>query len=548
MSEILLIDAEQPFAQQLVDALKGTGFSVTQLEDGKEGLEYARNNKPALIVLCVELPKMSGYSICNKLKKDAELKTIPLVITSSEATPETFAQHKKLKTRAEDYLIKPFEPPELLEKIGNLIEMPSGPPAAAPEDELASFEAIDELGSDDLLDGGEVELGDQDLSELAVESDDDPLAALGEGLDDSSNDNLLGDDGLGDDGLGDDGLGSLGDDDDPLAGFGDDDDALAASASSADDNDDGLDGLLDDDDLSLGDASDDNDAQADGDLDLGAAVEDKALDDFDDAFENMAPLGEAPAEESAAPPPPPDGDSIAASSADFAQISALRRENADLKARVSELESRLKGAEEAAEASKNALSQTKSSSTSSARDVLNLKEQLMAKDKELLALKDEVFEKEKATVEVQEEIETLRNDLDQKAAAISDKEAELASTKTRLDAVSQERDDLEKQVNEHLGKAQQEAEKLREEVESKDAALAAIKAELESKADEIAGAKKTAEEAEDRLVAAYKRLEAEEAVRAKAKEATQIALALLSGDVDPGGETANGTPAASADA
>ncbi|HEY4222800.1 MAG TPA: response regulator, partial [Myxococcota bacterium] len=108
MAGILLIDAEQPFADQLAGSLKGRGFAVKLLDDGKDGLDYARDNRPDLIILCVELPKMSGYSICNKLKKDNDLKGIPLIITSKEATPETFAQHKKLKTRAEDYLIKPF--------------------------------------------------------------------------------------------------------------------------------------------------------------------------------------------------------------------------------------------------------------------------------------------------------------------------------------------------------------------------------------------------------------------------------------------------------
>ena len=74
MAEVLLIDAEQPFAGEVKGQLEGRGFAVTQLDDGKEGLEYARANGVDLIVLCVELPKMSGYSICNKLKKDGELK------------------------------------------------------------------------------------------------------------------------------------------------------------------------------------------------------------------------------------------------------------------------------------------------------------------------------------------------------------------------------------------------------------------------------------------------------------------------------------------
>src|SRR5437870_4713698 len=109
----------------MVGALKGKGFAVKLLDDGKDGLDLAKSERPDLIVLCVELPKMSGYSICNKLKKDNDLKGIPLIITSKEATPETFAQHKKLKTRAEDYLIKPFAESELVEKIGAFIALPT---------------------------------------------------------------------------------------------------------------------------------------------------------------------------------------------------------------------------------------------------------------------------------------------------------------------------------------------------------------------------------------------------------------------------------------
>ena len=190
MGGILLIDAEQPFADQLSGSLKGRGFSVKLLDDGKDGLDYARDNKPDLIILCVELPKMSGYSICNKLKKDNDLKSIPLIITSKEATPETFAQHKKLKTRAEDYLIKPFTDGELVEKIAALdIKVPTGGNGAAAAAEAPAedaFDALDSLGAE--LDlgspsgGGEssVKLDDSDLSSLDVgESSASASAGLG---------------------------------------------------------------------------------------------------------------------------------------------------------------------------------------------------------------------------------------------------------------------------------------------------------------------------------------------------------------------------------
>src|ERR1017187_1135361 len=110
MATVLLIDAEKEFAEPISQALRGFGYDCTRVTDGKEGLDKAAAQHPDAIVLCVELPKMSGYSICNKLKKDESLKHIPLIIPSREATHETFEQHKKLKTRAEAYLIKPFPP------------------------------------------------------------------------------------------------------------------------------------------------------------------------------------------------------------------------------------------------------------------------------------------------------------------------------------------------------------------------------------------------------------------------------------------------------
>src|SRR5687767_13065827 len=101
MSErtVLIIDNDDSFARHIVEVLGPYGFRAELADDGNVGLQLAKDVAPQLILLAVELPKMSGYSICNKLKKSSELRDIPLVIMSSEATPETFEQHKKLKTR-----------------------------------------------------------------------------------------------------------------------------------------------------------------------------------------------------------------------------------------------------------------------------------------------------------------------------------------------------------------------------------------------------------------------------------------------------------------
>jgi CheY-like chemotaxis protein len=146
MSTVLLIDAEKEFAQPISQAINSWGYQCKWVQDGKDGLDSAAQMKPDAIILCVELPKMSGYSLCNKLKKDESLKGIPLIITSREATPETFEQHKKLKTRAEAYLIKPFKPAELQTLLGQFVR--SADPLGG---ELKALDLLDDSKEQDIV-------------------------------------------------------------------------------------------------------------------------------------------------------------------------------------------------------------------------------------------------------------------------------------------------------------------------------------------------------------------------------------------------------------
>jgi len=141
--QILVVENDAAYADQIRGSLEPLGLQVQVVGDGGEGLQQAKSNPPELILLSVELPNMSGYSICNKLKKNPDLKRIPLIIMSAEATPEIFEQHKKLKTRAEDYLIKPFAMEDLLEKMGQLIEL------SAPERVEVDDEDVIEISGDE---------------------------------------------------------------------------------------------------------------------------------------------------------------------------------------------------------------------------------------------------------------------------------------------------------------------------------------------------------------------------------------------------------------
>ncbi|PIV98187.1 MAG: hypothetical protein COW42_16150 [Deltaproteobacteria bacterium CG17_big_fil_post_rev_8_21_14_2_50_63_7] len=129
MSElkVLLIESDDNDTESLRNFFSGIGFSVVHSSDGRQGVEMVRTHKPSLVVLAVELPGLSGYIACKNIKRDPELAEIPLFITSSTATEETFAQHQNLKTRADEYLHKPLDFDLLTETVGKYFTLEYGP-------------------------------------------------------------------------------------------------------------------------------------------------------------------------------------------------------------------------------------------------------------------------------------------------------------------------------------------------------------------------------------------------------------------------------------
>jgi CheY-like chemotaxis protein len=142
VTELLFIDSE-PVDDTIIKACSDRGLGFRQLADGNEALAYAKENRPSIMVLNVELPKVSGYTVCNKVKKDNRLRAVPLILTSSQATIDIFEQHKKLKTRAEEYLLKPYSSDDLLARIDLLMQEEGQ--EAAPADMGAAHNSTDEV-------------------------------------------------------------------------------------------------------------------------------------------------------------------------------------------------------------------------------------------------------------------------------------------------------------------------------------------------------------------------------------------------------------------
>ena len=155
----LAIEPDNDTANQIKRLLEPKGFQVETISNGDEAMEWGRTNKPAVIILSVE-PRKVGYAISNKLRRSPSLREVPLVLISSEETLATFEQHKKLKSRADEYLLKPLEESVFVSKVAGLVGIGHG------DDDVHELDA----DSDILL--------SEDDEDVIVDGDDDEERTL----------------------------------------------------------------------------------------------------------------------------------------------------------------------------------------------------------------------------------------------------------------------------------------------------------------------------------------------------------------------------------
>jgi len=113
--KILVVDDEADVLDMLVINLRAAGFQVVAVEDGASALAKARSESPALIILDLMLPGMSGIEICKVLKGDAATRHIPIIMLTAKA--EEVDKIVGLELGADDYVTKPFSPRELILRV-----------------------------------------------------------------------------------------------------------------------------------------------------------------------------------------------------------------------------------------------------------------------------------------------------------------------------------------------------------------------------------------------------------------------------------------------
>ena len=115
MAKILIAEDERDIRDLITFTLGFAGFEVVAAFNGEEALNLARQEIPDLILMDVRMPRMTGYEACALMKADAKLKDIPVIFLSAKGQDSEI--QAGLSAGAADYLLKPFAPDQLTERI-----------------------------------------------------------------------------------------------------------------------------------------------------------------------------------------------------------------------------------------------------------------------------------------------------------------------------------------------------------------------------------------------------------------------------------------------
>jgi len=113
--EILIAEDSPTQAQRLQHILERQGYHVTLSANGRHALEMAQRHKPTLIISDVVMPEMDGYELCRRVKSDASLGDIPVILVTTLSDPHDVICG--LECRADNFILKPYDERYLLGRV-----------------------------------------------------------------------------------------------------------------------------------------------------------------------------------------------------------------------------------------------------------------------------------------------------------------------------------------------------------------------------------------------------------------------------------------------
>ncbi|HEX6288458.1 MAG TPA: response regulator [Herpetosiphonaceae bacterium] len=95
------------------------GFDVIEARNGQEALELSEQHQPDLLVLDVQMPRMTGYEVCRHVRRHARLATTPVILLSAKG--QQYEVQEGHDAGANLYILKPYAPQHLVEEVNRLV-------------------------------------------------------------------------------------------------------------------------------------------------------------------------------------------------------------------------------------------------------------------------------------------------------------------------------------------------------------------------------------------------------------------------------------------
>lgn len=122
MQKILIAEDERDILELIIFTLEFGGYQVVPTSNGEEALEMVYKEEPDLILLDVRMPRMSGYEVCKRIKSESNIRHIPVVFLSAKGQEAEVLTGYDMG--ASDYILKPFAPDHLLERLDHILTNP----------------------------------------------------------------------------------------------------------------------------------------------------------------------------------------------------------------------------------------------------------------------------------------------------------------------------------------------------------------------------------------------------------------------------------------
>ncbi len=134
---IVIIEDEKDIVDLVRYNFRKEGFDIESFSSGKDGLEFVRKNPVDLVLLDIMLPDLDGIEICKRVRADERLKNLPIIFLTAKG--EEIDRVVGLELGADDYVVKPFSPRELVARAKAVLRRQEGAPGKAEVIETAGL-------------------------------------------------------------------------------------------------------------------------------------------------------------------------------------------------------------------------------------------------------------------------------------------------------------------------------------------------------------------------------------------------------------------------